>query len=243
MGVLTRGQGVAPKDGNAYGAKDGAWVRVAEVDGDGEILEQHLPETIEANIIPFKGTEAEVNAVTLAQGMLASTTDTKQLRLGDGTTAGGVAVGGAPIRLFSRSAAVTLPDSATVTIPGISISVTAGQVYKMRFSARVNVPLACGANSLVTFSLILPAPAAGSTYQGRSVAYNKGASTTVNTIQLGASSLIGSCVLGTETEMYIHADREFISATGGNATIAAELAWFDAYDANATVQNITLSIQ
>jgi hypothetical protein len=34
MGVLTRGLGVAPKDGNAYGVKDGAWVKVLEEGSD-----------------------------------------------------------------------------------------------------------------------------------------------------------------------------------------------------------------
>jgi hypothetical protein len=41
-----------------------------------------------------RGTNAERTAVTLAAGELGYTTDTKQLYVGDGTTAGGVSVGG-----------------------------------------------------------------------------------------------------------------------------------------------------
>lgn len=50
------------------------------IDGDGDIV---------GTFAQRKGTAAEIAAITLADGELAFTTDTKELRLGDGATLGG----------------------------------------------------------------------------------------------------------------------------------------------------------
>lgn len=47
-----------------------------------------------ANVIVRKGTESAINAIVLAEGEFAYTTDTKQVRAGDGVTSGGNRVSG-----------------------------------------------------------------------------------------------------------------------------------------------------
>ena len=50
------------------------------LDGSGDLV---------GPIILHKGTAAAINAIQLAEGQMAYTTDTKTLRIGDGTTMGG----------------------------------------------------------------------------------------------------------------------------------------------------------
>jgi len=50
------------------------------LDGSGDLV---------GPIILHKGTAATINAIQLAEGQMAYTTDTKTLRIGDGTTMGG----------------------------------------------------------------------------------------------------------------------------------------------------------
>ncbi|MGE9271627.1 MAG: hypothetical protein ACQKBU_12550 [Verrucomicrobiales bacterium] len=57
---------------------------------EGQIGEDQLPDLIEAVLIPRVGTEAEVDATTLALGELAFVSDLETFRIGDGTTPGGI---------------------------------------------------------------------------------------------------------------------------------------------------------
>lgn len=50
-------------------------------------------DTIIAKLIPRRGTAAEIDEIVLDAGELATTSDTDELRLGDGATAGGLVVG------------------------------------------------------------------------------------------------------------------------------------------------------
>jgi hypothetical protein len=67
----------APQDGIIYGRKDGEWVDM----------------TAPANLQVRRGTAAEVAAITPLEGEPVWATDTKQLVVGDGITAGGIQVG------------------------------------------------------------------------------------------------------------------------------------------------------
>lgn len=58
------------------------------------------------------GTSAEINALTLASGELAFTSDTRQFRVGDGTTAGGLSVG------LSSESAVTIQPTGNAAANG-----------------------------------------------------------------------------------------------------------------------------
>lgn len=68
----------APEDGIIYGRKDAEWVDM----------------TSPANLQVRRGTAAEVAAITPLEGEPVWATDTKVLRVGDGSSAGGVVVGG-----------------------------------------------------------------------------------------------------------------------------------------------------
>jgi hypothetical protein len=67
----------APQDGIIYGRKDAEWVDM----------------TAPANLQVRRGTAAEVAAITPLEGEPVWATDTKQLVVGDGITAGGIQVG------------------------------------------------------------------------------------------------------------------------------------------------------
>jgi hypothetical protein len=67
----------APEDGIIYGRKDAEWVDM----------------TAPANLQVRRGTAAEVAAITPLEGEPVWATDTKQLVVGDGSTAGGVPIG------------------------------------------------------------------------------------------------------------------------------------------------------
>jgi len=67
----------APEDGIIYGRKDAEWVDM----------------TAPANLQVRRGTAAEVAAITPLEGEPVWATDTKQLVVGDGITAGGIQVG------------------------------------------------------------------------------------------------------------------------------------------------------
>jgi hypothetical protein len=55
----------------------------------GTLSTDRLPATIEATLIPRNGTDAIIDTVVLDTGELAVTNDTGQIRIGDGSTAGG----------------------------------------------------------------------------------------------------------------------------------------------------------
>lgn len=59
---------------------------LVKVDGSGNI--------VTAGIIPRTGTAAAINAIVLADGEIATTTDTDEVRKGDGVTAGGIRLTG-----------------------------------------------------------------------------------------------------------------------------------------------------
>jgi hypothetical protein len=71
----------APEDGTIYGRKDADWVDITEP----------------ANLQIRRGTEAEVSAITPLDGEPVWETDTKSLKIGDGSTSGGVFVSNYPI--------------------------------------------------------------------------------------------------------------------------------------------------
>lgn len=71
----------APEDGIIYGRKDADWVDITEP----------------ANLQIRRGTEAEVSAITPLDGEPVWETDTKSLKIGDGSTSGGVFVSNYPI--------------------------------------------------------------------------------------------------------------------------------------------------
>lgn len=83
----------APEDGIIYGRKDTDWVDITEP----------------ANLQIRRGTAAEVAAITPLEGEPVWETDTKKLVVGDGLTAGGVAVGKFPLDGALRN--VTSPTS------------------------------------------------------------------------------------------------------------------------------------
>ena len=78
-----------------------------------------------------RGTDAERQLITPAQGELIYTTDTKSLYIGDGTTAGGIVVQGG-----GGGGASTLNDLTDVTIG----SVSDGQILNYDSSASAWVP-------------------------------------------------------------------------------------------------------
>ena len=53
-----------------------------------------VTDPITARIIPLRGTAAEINAITLEAGEFATTTDTNELRVGDGTAGGQTVLAG-----------------------------------------------------------------------------------------------------------------------------------------------------
>jgi hypothetical protein len=67
-----------------------------------------------------RGTEAELNNITPAEGELIYTTDTKKLYVGDGVTVGGIttAVGGTEHSLVNGSYTLDLDSLGTLTVPG-----------------------------------------------------------------------------------------------------------------------------
>jgi hypothetical protein len=88
----------APQDSVTYGRRNAAWVDM----------------TAPANLVLRQGTADEVAAETLLEGEPAWATDTKLLYVGDGLTAGGVAVGGLSVVLgdaFINGGRVRLANS------------------------------------------------------------------------------------------------------------------------------------
>lgn len=72
----------APEDGVIYGRKDADWVNITEP----------------ANLQIRRGTAEEAEAITPLEGEPIWETDTKVLRVGDGSTLGGIAVGNFPLK-------------------------------------------------------------------------------------------------------------------------------------------------
>jgi len=79
-------------DGSLSGAKVGSGINADNITS-GTLSTDRLPDVINATLIPRKGTAAEIDATTLAVAELAVTTDTDELRVGDGSTGGGVMFG------------------------------------------------------------------------------------------------------------------------------------------------------
>ena len=108
---------------------------------DEEVWDLIFPSVIEATIIPRKDTAANIAAIVLAQGEIATTTDTKVVKLGDGTTPGGVSVGsiGATMLTAVTSSETTLTEAEpSKIISGISIPIVAGRKYKFDVIIRIN---------------------------------------------------------------------------------------------------------
>ena len=78
----------APEDGVIYGRKDADWVDITEP----------------ANLQVRRGTASEVAAITPLEGEPVWKTDAKRLVVGDGSTAGGITVGGFPVDGTFRTA-------------------------------------------------------------------------------------------------------------------------------------------
>jgi hypothetical protein len=81
----------APEDGIIYGRKDAEWEDI----------------TAPANLQVRRGTATEVAAITPLEGEPVWETDTKKLKVGDGTVAGGITVGKFPLDGILRN--VTTP--------------------------------------------------------------------------------------------------------------------------------------
>lgn len=112
----------APSDGVLRGRKNGAWSQIESDD---------LPNPLEAVVIPRKGTATEIGAITLAQGEIASTTDTKKLYLGDGVTPGGI-----PQAISGKTVAYTVPSyifpaTGNPATSIVSFSVESGKSYRL----------------------------------------------------------------------------------------------------------------
>jgi hypothetical protein len=88
----------APEDGIIYGRKDADWIDITEP----------------ANLQVRRGTAAEVAAITPLEGEPVWETDTKKLKVGDSSTAGGIMVGP---RLFGQPLSVAVIAGATTEIP------------------------------------------------------------------------------------------------------------------------------
>jgi hypothetical protein len=96
----------APEDGIIYGRKDGEWVDM----------------TAPANLQVRRGTAAEVAAITPLEGEPVWATDTKKLRVGDGSTQGGISIGDFPI-------SGTLAAAGAIYVSGAGLSQVNG-VYE-----------------------------------------------------------------------------------------------------------------
>jgi hypothetical protein len=72
-------------------------------------------------LIPRTGTAAAINAIVLAQGELAVCTDTVQVRVGDGSTAGGMVVGG-------------LRGESAISVSAIAAKTTNGTTLKAAYA-------------------------------------------------------------------------------------------------------------
>lgn len=85
-----------------------------------------------ANLIRIKrGTESSIDAVTPVEGELVYTTDSKKVRIGDGTTAGGVAIGlwenvGATDDIFYNDGSVHV---GAATAPSETLQVTGNATF------------------------------------------------------------------------------------------------------------------
>jgi hypothetical protein len=89
----------APQDGIIYGRKDAEWVDM----------------TAPANLQVRRGTAAEVAAITPLEGEPVWATDTKKLRVGDGSTQGGISIGDFPI-------SGTLATAGAIYVSGAGLS-------------------------------------------------------------------------------------------------------------------------
>lgn len=83
-----------------------------------------------ATLIHRFGTAAEIDQIVLSAGQTAYTTDTRETRLGDGSTVGGIFVGGGS-RIFG-DAVNTVPIASTTVGIEDSIPVSPGGVYRIR---------------------------------------------------------------------------------------------------------------
>ena len=93
-------------------------------------------------IIPRQDTAANIDAITLAEGELATTSDTNEIRVGDGVTAGGVFIAGR--KTFSSEESFSfISTNANTTIK--TVAVTAGITYKLSAVVSISTPVP-GAN-------------------------------------------------------------------------------------------------
>jgi hypothetical protein len=94
----------APQDGIIYGRKDAEWVNM----------------TAPANLQVRRGTAAEVAAITPLEGEPVWATDTKKLRVGDGSTQGGISIGDFPVSGgFATEGAVYVSGAGVSHLNGI----------------------------------------------------------------------------------------------------------------------------
>lgn len=79
------------------------------------------------------GTDAEINAITLGLGELAYTTDTLEIRIGDGVTPGGIFYSAKWQRVANVVANHATSSTTLTNISGISLSYKADAEYRIKF--------------------------------------------------------------------------------------------------------------